>query len=165
MIRTAQASFFAVALAVSPIGAAPALADKNSDIAAAAVLGALAIYGISQSNKKNKKKKEAAAAPAAAPVQVPSHSFSSSKSKSYQTVRYGHGILPLSCMRVTDSSAANSRNRDTSYALADRCLQRSGYQGRLPRSCETWIPGKNGQRAAYSAECLINKGYLVGGRP
>jgi len=150
MPRLAIAAALAASMTFTPIGAAPAAADNARDIAAVA-LGALAIYGIAQANKSSSSSKKARVS-TKTPPHVARHRFSGPKS--YQPVRYGHSIVPLSCLR----RAGNAQ------VISDRCLQEANYQGRLPGNCETWINSSRGRSPAYGANCLAKHGYLIGGR-
>lgn len=160
MFKSTCATLIAATLILTPMSARPALADKNSDIAAAALLGALAIYGISKSSKKKSNHAEPA------PVEVKaqhSHTFTSHKARRYQLVRYGHGILPLSCLRAPSSIG---KGQPDHMVVADKCLSNAGYRGLLPAACETYFTSAKGKsRAGYSAGCLTSRGFLIGGRP
>ena len=160
MFKTTCATLIAATLALSPVGARPALADKNADVAAVALLGALAVYGLSQANKKKNKTSE----PVPEPVKAThSHSFTSAKARRYQLIRYGHGIVPLSCLRAPSGLG---QNQPSDMVLPDKCLTNANYHGLLPQVCETYYTTKKGKsRAAYSASCLTSRGYLIGGRP
>ncbi|KAJ57442.1 hypothetical protein ACMU_02760 [Actibacterium mucosum KCTC 23349] len=160
MFKTTCATLIAATLALSPVGARPVLADKNSDTAAAVLLGALAIYGISQASKKDKKKPEPTPEPV---VATHTHTFTSHHARRYQLVRYGHGILPLSCLRAPTGLG---KGQPDDMVLPDKCLSNVNYRGLLPRSCETYYTTKKGKsRAAYSASCLTSRGFLIGGKP
>ncbi len=56
-------------------------------------------------------------------------------------------VLPARCeIRI---------GRGQSY-YGERCLQREGYNGRLPQQCATQIRTDRGTRIAYEATCLQN---------
>lgn len=156
MKRSLSALAISGALAISPTHAR---AEDGAAIAAAALLGALAIYGLSEQKKDKKTSSTTEVKHTKHTTNSHSHSFSSGARKGYQRVPYGHSILPLHCVR----GGGHGKNGYQSLVVSDSCLSKANYRGWLPRKCETWFSGKKSDRPGYGVGCLVDRGFLIGG--
>lgn len=150
MLKYAATACLALAVALSPISAAPAKAlDRDETIGLIVGLAALAAIAkeIDDRNDRKKKRKEQQRVTRHAPIEP-----------RYDRYRHQRSlVLPGNCVRTFDTV------RGTRTVLGNRCLQRSGVNvARLPDRCERTVQTRNGPRAAFGARCLRREGYQIG---
>ncbi|SIO48384.1 hypothetical protein SAMN05444722_2530 [Rhodovulum sp. ES.010] len=138
MTRRFLIALIAGALALTPVGAAPARAD---DDLAKALLGAAALFVIVKEIEDNRKDRK----------------------KAQRVERFGgrHAhrrpaprVIPARCIRRVETPNGWGR------VAVERCLNRAGVRG-LPRRCEIAL---RGPRDGYGLRCLARAGYRVEGR-
>lgn len=156
MTRSLSAAFLATILALTPMTANPARADKAGDIAAAAVISGLIIYGLSQSGKSKKKTKSG---PKPDQVHAGGHTYSRPDDGHSGYPSHHNRVLPLQCLHALSTQSRGPQE----FVVSDRCLQRVGYRGRFPHRCASFLDTNKGKRPVYRATCLMERGYLVGG--
>lgn len=152
MIRPLSATLLAAVLAFSPMGAGVAHADRTSDIAAAAIIGGLLIYGISEAEKKKRKTQQS--------QQTTRHATYPSHAAPGQRKKWNKRVLPVQCLRTVESRSSSYRRGR--QVVGTRCLREFGVRADLPRACATRFPTHNGTRQGYSANCLLDRGYVLG---
>lgn len=148
----------ATSMTITAIGAAPARAANNDDVAKfIGAAAALFIIGSAIENSRSKKKK------AEVRTHTPQHKAipqvqprNKQHKKLYEATRRAKPPLPSNCLRKVSGAK-------TKYIMGQRCLNRNYTSARpLPNQCRMNVRGTNGKiRSAYSVRCLRNKGYEV----
>jgi hypothetical protein len=150
----------ATALALMTAAAVPARAENRQDNVAAALaaVAAIAIIGVALNENDGRRDHRAnAAPPPPRVVHSPRELRNDGRRHRHASDRYAP-VLPAQCaVQVRD-------RRQISVAYTERCLRRSGVEGRLPRQCEVSLDARGRTRTAYDQNCLLNSGFRVQGR-
>lgn len=158
MYRKFIATIVAAAVGLTALGASPAFADRDDDLARAlaAVLGVAVIGSIIHDNRKKKKARHAPRQqyqPAHNPPRVRDHGHIQPKPLPRKVRRK---LLPQHCLRSFDT------RRGTVRMFPRRCLERSySFVHRLPGHCATQIRTHRGHRIGWEARCLRQSGYRL----
>ena len=156
MKRTFTASLLAATLALGSLSAAPVYASSSSDKALKTAVGALVLFGLA--NELSRNDKSSSVTRHATPV----YSNSDDRQRAwppqpgYKKNRR-HSVIPLQCLR-----SVSARHNKRRHVVTQRCLHREGFNRNLPNACQTSYSTPKGRRSGYSANCLTNKGYLIG---
>ena len=171
MFRPALALILSSALGVTTF-AAPAQAEIDEGLLAA--LGAAAVIGLALNVEHNRKDKKKSSTTSVQEYQeyddTSAHQITPAHGSYYYPKNgnaYGHQnpknphyntskSLPLKCLVNTRESG--NRKQVFSY----QCLAKSGAARDLPKKCATWVKTKSGQVPGYNAQCLVNRGYVIG---
>ena len=153
---TATVAAAALTLAGMTVAAAPARAG-NDDLAKI-LLGATAIYIIGSAIENNNKNGRSQASRGYSDNNH-GNSYGNNHGNSYDNSYGQNGRRHARAPEVPASCAIDTRgrNRDTFYGA--RCLQRSGFNYRIPARCEVQVRGDHGRRTAYSGECMVRAGF------
>jgi hypothetical protein len=177
MYRKFIATVTAASIALTTLGALPAVAgDRQTANAVAALLG-LVVVGKIIHDRNDKKKQVSNHQPK--PIhrtpeyrkpeyKKPVHQKPVNRQPAYQPPRYdqprprplpdrvSRKILPQECLR-------NAKTRRGTVRMFDsRCLQRSyRFANRLPQQCNYTFKTQRGDRRGYEARCLREQGYRL----
>ncbi|MBK5934894.1 hypothetical protein C8N32_103138 [Rhodovulum imhoffii] len=137
------------ALSLAVAGAAPARAADADDIAKA-LFGAATLFVIVKGlEKDDKPRAQRDRRPRVEPHRPRQEIIRPAPSRAKRA-------LPGACVRHIET-----RRGATRKVVGQRCLERQGYRGRLPRACEVIVETRRGDRLGYGAHCLRQKGYRV----
>lgn len=169
MFRPALALILSSALGLTTF-AAPAQAEIDEGLLAA--LGAAAVIGLALNVEHNRDGKKKSSDPEVEVISQSSEHYITPAHNSYRQYpqngnAYGHQnprnphyqnskSLPLKCL--VNTREGGNRKQVFSY----QCLAKSGAARDLPKKCATWVKTKSGQVPGYNAQCLVNRGYVVG---
>jgi len=155
MFRFGLAAVLSGALAVSSVTATAARADNDAAIAAG-ILGALALFAITQ-NQRDHREPAVVGRSNRHHDAVPRSHRSRQSHKAHRARPRHARTLPGAC-----SFDVESRHGVRRY-VSGRCLSRHDYRGNLPDRCEHTVRTRYGPRPAYPMRCLDRYGYRLSG--
>jgi hypothetical protein len=168
MYRKFITTIAAASVALTALGATPAFADRDDDLARAlaAILGVAVIGSIIHDNKKKKKARHVPRQEYQ-PVPKKPHVYRPHVQPRVQPhvdpkplprhVR--RKLLPQHCLRSFDTRQGRVR------MFPRRCLESNySFINRLPAHCATRIKTDRGRRVGWEARCLRHEGYRLARR-
>ncbi|WP_127115735.1 hypothetical protein [Shimia sediminis] len=148
MSRKFIATIVAAAMTVTAVSSAPARADDDF---VKLIMGAAAIYALSQTVKKDRPR-----------VSTNSHEYPPAyrpdlRPRPLPDRARKAKPIPAHCLKYVES-----RRGDTVRLLGQRCLNRHyRHVHRLPERCETKVRTRNGVRHGYKPRCVRKHGFRL----